>query len=159
MAFGSTAIFGSVDTAAILVRSERYRSIATVQRYGADLPESVLAWDPEERTASLGGTREEAEVERLVKEILEFLTAKGEPVTEALIDGEVEGRTGETGGGGVVLGYRRSVRLNTALPARPLHLKLDPSHLLKGVCPNSEFTGMFCPFTTWCPNPLYGPAK
>jgi hypothetical protein len=91
---GSTAIFGSVDTAAVLVRSERYRSIATTQRYGEDLPETVLAWDPDTRTASLGGTREEAEIDRLGKEILAYLSDKNEPVTEALIDEQIEGRTG-----------------------------------------------------------------
>jgi hypothetical protein len=91
---GSTAIFGSVDTAAVLVRTERYRSIATTQRYGEDLSETVLAWDPDTHTASLGGTREEAEIDRLGKEILAYLSDKKEPVTEALIDEQIEGRTG-----------------------------------------------------------------
>jgi phage/plasmid primase-like uncharacterized protein len=91
---GSTAIFGSVDTAAVLVRTERYRSIVTTQRYGEDLSETVLAWDPDTHTASLGGTREEAESDRLGKEILAYLSDKKEPVTEALIDEQIEGRTG-----------------------------------------------------------------
>ena len=91
---GSTAIFGSVDTAAVLVRTERYRSIATTQRYGQDLSETVLAWDPDTHTASLGGTREEAEIGRLGKEILAYLSDKNEPVTEALIHEQIEGRTG-----------------------------------------------------------------
>jgi RecA-family ATPase len=52
---GSTAIFAAVDTALIMKRTDRYRTISSQQRYGEDLPETVLHFDPTTRTVSLGG--------------------------------------------------------------------------------------------------------
>src|SRR5262245_17584786 len=43
---GSTAIFGAVDTALLLRRSEKYRTLASLQRYGADLEEITVTLDP-----------------------------------------------------------------------------------------------------------------
>ena len=47
---GSTAILGSVDTALILKRGEKYRTLESIQRYGTDLEETsetfVLFGDP-----------------------------------------------------------------------------------------------------------------
>ena len=54
---GSTALFGGVDTALVMKRSERYRTIQSVQRYGTDLLETVLEFDPERRTTSLGAEK------------------------------------------------------------------------------------------------------
>ncbi|GAB60905.1 MAG: hypothetical protein DWB56_02715 [Candidatus Jettenia sp.] len=39
---GSQAIFGSVDTLMIMKRHEHYRTLQTIQRYGDDLPETIL---------------------------------------------------------------------------------------------------------------------
>lgn len=42
---GSTALFGSVDCALIMKRNESYRIIESTQRYGVDLPRTVLTFD------------------------------------------------------------------------------------------------------------------
>ncbi len=89
---GSTAIFAAVDTALILKRSERYRTISSTQRYGEDLPETVLRFDVTTRTISLGESKEKEEEQRLAEAIVEFLTSKNEAVTELEIDADVEGR-------------------------------------------------------------------
>ena len=58
---GSTAFFAAVDSALLLKRSEKYRTLASVQRYGPDLPEMVLEFDQERRILSLGVEKSEAE--------------------------------------------------------------------------------------------------
>ena len=93
-ALGSTAIFGSVDTAIVLKRSEGRRTIETQQRYGVDMEASVLIFNPEIKTLELGGTKEEADTNKVSEAIMEFLKIKGDPATEKEIDGEVECRTG-----------------------------------------------------------------
>ena len=53
---GSTAIFGAVDTALLLRRQpDGRRTLETVQRYGDDLPESVLALEADTGRVALGG--------------------------------------------------------------------------------------------------------
>jgi len=95
---GSTAIFAAVDTALIMKRTERYRTLSSIQRYGEDLPETVLRFDPQSRTVSLGQAKEQEESDRIAEAILACLKAqeddkkKGEPLTEARINQEVEGR-------------------------------------------------------------------
>jgi len=58
---GSTAIGGVVSTLVILKRNESMRTIQTVQRVGADLPETVVRFEPETHRLTLGGTRFEAD--------------------------------------------------------------------------------------------------
>ena len=89
---GSTALFGGVDTALVMKRSERYRTIQSVQRYGTDLPETVLEFDPERRTILLGAEKAEAEEQRIGDAILEYLGGVEEPKPETEIDEAVEGR-------------------------------------------------------------------
>lgn len=89
---GSTAIFASVDTAMILKRGETYRTIQTIQRYGQDLEEAVLTFDPVSRTIGLGGTKEDAETTAMEAAILEHLEGQSGAVTEAEIREAVEGR-------------------------------------------------------------------
>src|SRR5262249_31900266 len=89
---GSTAIFGSVDTTLILKRSERYRTISSIQRYGEDLPETVLHFDSTTRIVSLGASKEQEEELRQGEAITEFLRAKQSPAEEREIQAEVEGR-------------------------------------------------------------------
>jgi hypothetical protein len=97
---GSTAIFGSVDTALMLKRGERYRTVAAIQRYGVDLDETVLDFDQEARMVSLGKGKGEVEEERVAKEIKKILedlrlTKGGEAsLTEQEILDDVEGKTG-----------------------------------------------------------------
>jgi hypothetical protein len=90
---GSTAIFGSVDTAVMLKRGGEYRTIATVQRYGEDLPESVLSFDRDARTSGLAGTRAEAEESRVKDAILAAVAGK-QPMSEEELLADVEARTG-----------------------------------------------------------------
>jgi predicted ATP-dependent serine protease len=90
---GSTAIFAAVDTALIMKRSERYRTLSSIQRYGEDLPETVLRFDQTSRTVTLGESKEHEEEARTADAIVDFLKTKEAPVTEAEIDAEVEGRT------------------------------------------------------------------
>jgi len=89
---GSTAIFAAVDSAFFLKRLERYRTLASIQRYGEDLEETVLFMDPETKIISDGGTRKDTD-ERLSGEaILEYLRTESEPVDEKTIQETVEGR-------------------------------------------------------------------
>jgi hypothetical protein len=89
---GSTAIFAAVDTALMMKRSERYRTISSQQRYGEDLPETTLHFDSQTRTVTLGESKEQEEEKRLGDAIVELLRAKQAPAEEREIHAEVEGR-------------------------------------------------------------------
>jgi hypothetical protein len=45
-ALGSVGFGGGVDTIMIYKRNERYRTFQTTQKYGDDVPETVIEWDP-----------------------------------------------------------------------------------------------------------------
>jgi hypothetical protein len=90
---GSTAIFGAVDTALLMKRSARYRTLLSIQRYGEDLEETVVTLDPDTREVSRGGTRDEAEQADAARLILGFLAGTSSPVTEAELADAVEART------------------------------------------------------------------
>jgi len=91
---GSTAIFGTVDTCLIQKRSDKYRTIESINRYGMDLEETVLEWNEDTKAISLGESKKDTEVERLSKEITAFLETQEEPVLRELIEANVEGGTG-----------------------------------------------------------------
>ena len=70
---GSTALFGVVDTAILMGRYpiDSTRTIERIQRYGEDLPESVIELDEQTGTVTLAGTvaeRKQAEAEAAVLE-------------------------------------------------------------------------------------------
>ncbi len=90
---GSTALFAAVDTALVMKRYEKYRTLQSRQRYGDDLPETTLEFEVESRTISLGAERSAAETESEGREILQFLQTAGEPKTESEIRDEVKGET------------------------------------------------------------------
>ncbi len=90
---GSTAIFGGVDTAIILKKADRYRTVQSCQRYGTDWPELVLNFDPTERSLSLGVERSEAEAGRIGEAIAVYLAGSDEPQTRIEIEAHVEGKT------------------------------------------------------------------
>jgi len=96
---GSTAIFAAVDAALFIKRTERYRTLSSTQRYGEDLSETVLRFDPQSRTVGLGQAKEQEEADRIAEAILACLKAqeddkeKGHPLTQAELDEEVEGKT------------------------------------------------------------------
>lgn len=90
---GSTAIFGGVDTAIILKKADRYRTVQSCQRYGTDWPELVLNFDPAERSLSLGAERSEAEAGRIGEAIATYLAGCDELQTRVQIEAHVEGKT------------------------------------------------------------------
>ena len=91
---GSTAIFGSVDTAVILKKSSNRRTIESQQRYGEDIEPTVLVFDTATHKTTLGGTKEEEDVQKVENEIVDFLFSQTESCTERTIEDAVEGRTG-----------------------------------------------------------------
>jgi RecA-family ATPase len=98
---GSTAIFAAVDTALIMKKADRYRTLQSQQRYGEDLDETVLHFDATTRTIILGASREREEGNRLQQAILDCLQMQEQDqdqerrhaLTEAELDEDVEGRT------------------------------------------------------------------
>jgi AAA domain/CHC2 zinc finger len=88
---GSTAIFGGVDSAIILRKMERYGTIQSCQRYGKDWPQTVLDFNPDERSISLGAERSEAEAEHVGEAIVSYLAGGAGPRTEPEIHASVEG--------------------------------------------------------------------
>ena len=81
MILGSTALLGGVDCALIMRRTESHRTIYSIQRYGEDLPQTVLAFDAATGLTTSGGTLEDAQLAECGKDIVEFL-ANREPTSE-----------------------------------------------------------------------------
>jgi hypothetical protein len=90
---GSTALGGIVSTLLVLKRGERYRTLQSVQRIGSDLSETVLNFDAETRTLSLGGSKADAEQADAETRILTYLEVAAEPRTQEKIREDVEGAT------------------------------------------------------------------
>jgi putative DNA primase/helicase len=88
---GSTALGGAASTLIFMKRTESYRTMQTVQPIGADLPESVLMFDPSTRLLSLGGLRESFEVADVGGAIVRALADKS--MTEPEIDDAIKGKT------------------------------------------------------------------
>lgn len=76
---GSTAIFGSVDSALFLKRSDRYRTLSSQQRYGTDLEEITLTLDPDTHLVTAGLPRLEADISHAMTLILDFLRTLSSP--------------------------------------------------------------------------------
>jgi 5S rRNA maturation endonuclease (ribonuclease M5) len=90
---GSTAFLAAVDTALIMQRTEKYRTLQSSQRYGEDLPETTTEFDRERRAVSLGTERSQADALAVSEEILKFLKGAGEGKTEPEINESVEAST------------------------------------------------------------------
>jgi KaiC/GvpD/RAD55 family RecA-like ATPase len=90
---GSTAITGSADTIILMSRTERYRTISTVQRVGDDLPETLILLDENTGRVSLGGSRQDAEQRIVGDSILAALSNATEPLTEPQLEELVDART------------------------------------------------------------------
>jgi hypothetical protein len=86
---GSTALLGNVDTAILLNRRDEYRSIQTRQRYGEDIEESVLEFDPNRRSMTVGAPRQQAERDKLGEEIVDYLRANPKALEAEILDGVV----------------------------------------------------------------------
>jgi len=67
---GSTALFGAVDTGLLMKRKDQARTLESFQRYGDDLPESVLLLDPETGRVHMGGTAASARLEGVSESVL-----------------------------------------------------------------------------------------
>ena len=65
---GSTALLGSVDTAILLKKREQGRTMSTVQRYGDDVPETVILLT-DTFTLTVAGSLEDARKETVWAEI------------------------------------------------------------------------------------------
>lgn len=89
---GSTAIGGSVDALLYLKRGPTHRTLQTVQRDGHDLPETIISMDADTHHVSLGGTKIEADERETGQAIIAYLKGMKEPVDEATIHENVEGR-------------------------------------------------------------------
>lgn len=92
-ALGSTALFGGVDTLVYLRKTQNYRTIGSIQRYGDDLPETILTLDGAAWTVSLGALRKADDRRAAAQAILDFLAQAAEPLDEPTIREQVGGRT------------------------------------------------------------------
>lgn len=84
---GSTGLLGGVDTSIHIKKREKRRSFFTIQRYGADIPETVLTLQPD-GSLEATGSREEVEINETMPLILEVLG--GGPLTEKEVGERVE---------------------------------------------------------------------
>ena len=97
VSLGSTALFGGVDTLIYMRKTESHRTIGSIQRYGDDLPETVIVLEPSTWTVALAGLKADADRNAAGQAIFEFLRARGtdaEPLDESAIREAVEGRRG-----------------------------------------------------------------
>ncbi|NWF91927.1 MAG: AAA family ATPase [Syntrophaceae bacterium] len=69
---GSTGLLGGVDTSIHIKKRERRRSFFTIQRYGEDVPETVIDLLPD-GSLEVAGRREEVEIGETLPLILEAL--------------------------------------------------------------------------------------
>ena len=86
---GSTALFAAVDTLLVMHRHEHIRTITTDQRYGENLPETVVAFDTEKGMVSLGGNLAQVQIEACAREVLRAI--ENEERTETQIRETVKG--------------------------------------------------------------------
>ena len=91
---GSTALFAGVDTALLLKRSEKYRTLSSIQRYGVDMQEITLDLDPTTRFITAGAPRQEVDQAQVADTVEAFLKGLNEWVEEKVILEQVEGRRG-----------------------------------------------------------------
>lgn len=96
---GSTAWAAAVDSVLVLRRSERFRTLASEQRFGENLLETVLAMDPATCRITEAGTKTDADRKATAEAIVSFLLQHSEAqpeqpfADEPTIDSAVEGRT------------------------------------------------------------------
>lgn len=89
---GSTGILAAVDTALMLRKEENSVVISSEQRYGPNMEKTVIQFDMERRGVTLGGTKENEDLNLMGQAICEFLTSSEGPITETEIKSEVEGK-------------------------------------------------------------------
>ena len=89
---GSTALFGGVDCALFMRRTGSLRTIESQQRYGEDLPRTVLAFDTATGLTTPGGTLEDYQLAECGKAIVELLATR--EMTEREIEAELTDHKG-----------------------------------------------------------------
>ncbi len=89
---GSTGLAGTVDNIIQIDQTEKYRTIATIQRVGVALPETVLDFDVEHGWSSLSGSKEEHDIGQIKNEILTYLFGQTDALEEKYIHEEIEGK-------------------------------------------------------------------
>jgi hypothetical protein len=88
---GSTAIYGIVDTALFIRSLEQGRTLSSIQRYGPDMPEVYLDFDPSREVCTLGSLKEELEMRELEQKIQKWVHLHPETTETEMLEG-VEGR-------------------------------------------------------------------
>jgi archaellum biogenesis ATPase FlaH len=90
---GSTALVGSVDNTFLLRRSEKYRTLASIQRVGPDLEPLVIERDKTTGRLQPVGSKRDADEQDVARRILEAMREESSPdgVTEAWIKSHVVG--------------------------------------------------------------------
>jgi hypothetical protein len=111
---GSTAIFGGVDTLIQIYKKDGQRYVRSENRYGADLPDTIINFDKETLLVSLGATLTEKTEVDLTTLIMEYIGpggkstqaelrkatgANGEKISKALKDLIASGRLVRSGAG------------------------------------------------------------
>src|SRR5205814_77177 len=68
---GSTGFFGAVDALLTMRKKERVRTIQSTQRYGVDLPETIVNLDPETGIVNAAGDMTEFTLNERKKAVLD----------------------------------------------------------------------------------------
>jgi AAA domain len=109
---GSTALLGGVDTLVSIKKRDKRRTFFTIQRYGDDIPETVVELKADGALES-AGSRQEVELEETIplvleacepvalteKEIWERIEKKHDIVSKAIRAAVDRGKLNRTGGG------------------------------------------------------------
>jgi hypothetical protein len=85
---GSTGFFGAVDTLLTMKRRGQARTVETVQRYGEDIPETVVELDPETGIVTPGSNIQTLLLEERKSAVLEAIS------DESLTEGDIKARVG-----------------------------------------------------------------
>jgi predicted ATP-dependent serine protease len=86
---GSTAFFGIVDTLITMRKREKARTVETIQRYGEDLPETIVHLDTETGIVTAAGDMSDFTLNERKKAVLESMGS--ELLSEAAIKEAVPG--------------------------------------------------------------------
>jgi DNA-binding transcriptional ArsR family regulator len=93
---GSTALFGAVDCHIQMRKSKNGRTISTTQRYGEDMPETVIELDKDTGTVSDKGDLESYLVAQKKTEILDAMND-----AEKITENEIKDRVGGSSKGSI----------------------------------------------------------
>lgn len=158
---GSTGLTGSVDTIITLQRSEEYRTITSIQRDGNDISETVLHFDPETKITTLGESRDTTEINKIQKNILDYLANQCESIDERTISEHVEGNTGRKKQAlRTLVTSGHIARSGEGKKGHPfLYSNRDSGFLVPSVSPEPENQNFFSTVTNRNPTVYSGPKE